>query len=272
MATYSLARIVFSAIIIYLGLYFVLIMFIDKIIFLPNIPSRKIEVTPDKIGLKYKDVTIECDDGVKLNGWFFKGSSEITILFFHGNAGNISHRLGFAQRFHDMGYNSLLFDYRGYGLSTGTPSEKGIYKDSLAAWKFLSELKEVNKDKIILYGHSLGGAAAAEVALHHKTKLLVLEATFASIRSIGSRIFPYSLYSPFIPEKLNTISKLKNVKAEMILISHDENDKVIPYAESEKLHKACPENSSFFKLKEVGHNSVFENNEYFDYLDKLIKN
>lgn len=111
----------------------------SNIIYLPDLPGRQLDATPQDIGLEYEDVSLETSDGVRVHGWFVPGSSKRTLLYFHSNAGKISHRLHSIRQFHNLGLSVFIVDYRGYGQSEGSPSEEGLYRDAEAAWRYLVE-------------------------------------------------------------------------------------------------------------------------------------
>ena len=128
-------------------------------------PTRNISRTPESIGLKFEDVFFETDGHIKLNGWYIPcEEATSTLLFCHGNAGNISDRLDSIDIFHDLGLNVLIFDYRGYGKSKGVSTEKGTYLDAMAAYNWLISKKNLDKDKIVIFGRSLGGSIAIDLA------------------------------------------------------------------------------------------------------------
>src|SRR5260221_103966 len=135
-------------------------------------PSHEIEQTPDKLGLKYEDITLTTSDSVRINGWFLPGENlaegghvpKLTVLFFHGNAGNISHRLEKIGIFRDLGVDTFIIDYRGYGRSEGQPNEEGTYHDAQAAYEYLTQQRKLAPRSIVLYGESLGTAIAADLA------------------------------------------------------------------------------------------------------------
>ena len=128
-------------------------------------PEKVLDSDPSILGLAYEDVLFTASDGVRLHGWYVPGSRDVTFLWFHGNAGNISHRLGNIKEMHDeLAVNIFIFDYRGYGQSRGTPSEQGTYLDAKAALDYLRARDDVSIDKIVYYGRSLGGAMAVELA------------------------------------------------------------------------------------------------------------
>jgi len=161
----------------YGGLALVLYFFQARLVFYPE-TGREIIATPDQTGLPYEDIRLFTSDGLSLHGWYVPVSPihaqpRGTVLFLHGNAGNISHRIDSLQMFHRLGYSALIFDYRGYGNSGGTPSEQGTYRDAEAAWRYLTEQRRIPSCRIVLFGESLGGAVGAWLAATSRDTLLV---------------------------------------------------------------------------------------------------
>ena len=155
-------------------------------------PQRGIIATPGQIGLSYDAVTFEAADGVRLSGWFVPAEAPRgVILFCHGNAGNISHRLESIRVFHRLGLSTFIFDYRGYGQSEGRPTEQGTYLDAEAAWRYLVQERRVAPTEIIVFGRSLGGAIAAWLAQDHTPRALIVESTFTSVRDMASHLYPF---------------------------------------------------------------------------------
>src|SRR3989338_4815908 len=141
-------------------------------------PTREMPVAPDFVGLEFEDIYFKTQDKVTLNGWFVKNRpASSVVLYLHGNAGNISHRLEKILMFHELGLNVFIIDYRGYGKSQGKPTEDGLYQDALAAYEYLKTRKDVNTDKIIAYGDSLGAVAAIDLATKRKLSCLVVDSS-----------------------------------------------------------------------------------------------
>ncbi|MDQ3186360.1 MAG: alpha/beta hydrolase [Pseudomonadota bacterium] len=213
-------------------------------------------VTPDYVGLAYEPVKISTTDGETLHGWFVPApAANGTVLFFHGNAGNISHRMEYLTMFHRLGYNTFIFDYRGYGQSSGSPSESGTYLDAQSAWRYLTEAKSIPPARIVLFGESLGGAVAAWLAMKEKVGMLVLASVFTSIPDMATKIYP------FLPVRLlsrfdyNTIEYLQSVTCP-VFIAHSPQDEIVPFAHGRALYQAAPEPKRFLELQ-GGHNSGF---------------
>lgn len=243
----------------YVTLYLVLIFNLDRIVFLPWIPGRSLVADPSALGIPFAEVAIPSAGGVTLHGWHAPaGTGEATILLLHGNAGNVSHRLHALEGWRKRGFGVLLVDYRGFGRSTGTPDEPGAYADARAMWAHLTGPLRVPENRIAIVGHSLGGAIAADLALDAPAPILVLASTFSSMRSLGSRIFPYFLYAPFIPDRFDSFAKIPRGKAKRILVAHDTADPVIPYAEGARLATADPARTAFLTYEGSGHDEAFE--------------
>jgi fermentation-respiration switch protein FrsA (DUF1100 family) len=212
--------------------------------------------TPDYVGLAYEPVEISTTDGENLHGWFVPApSANGTVLFFHGNAGNISHRMEYLLMFHRLGYNTFIFDYRGYGHSTGSPSESGTYLDAQAAWRYLADARSIPPPRIVLFGESLGGSVAAWLAINEKPGALVLASAFTSVPDMAAKIYP------FLPVRLlsrfdyNTLEYLQSVNCP-VFIAHSPQDEIVPFAHGRTLYEAASEPKRFLELQ-GGHNSGF---------------
>lgn len=229
----------------YGGLTLLLFLLQTRLIYLPE---RSIEAKPSDIGLLYEDVELESSDGLTITGWFVPAAAaDGTLLFFHGNAGNISHRLESIAMFHRLGFNVLIIDYRGYGQSEGVPSEQGTYRDAEAAWRYLVEERNIPAEEIIIFGRSLGGGVAAWLAQQHPPKLLILESTFTSVPDVAVRHYPYLPVHLLARVRYNTLQRLPSLTCP-ILIAHSPADDVIPYRHSQRLFAAANEPKRFFEL------------------------
>ena len=246
----------FGAAGIYLILGLLLFVFQSSLIYFPNTPSREIFATPKSIGLGYETVTIETDDGISLDGWFIPAKdARGVLLFFHGNAGNMSHRLESLKIFNSLRLSTLIFDYRGYGRSGGKPSEQGTYRDAVAAWRYLTERRQIAKESIVFFGRSLGGAVAAHLAGRYCPGALILESVFTSVPDLASQlypIFPVQWLSRFHYE---TKSALKSVSCPVLVI-HSRHDEIIPFRHGRALFDAANAPKQFLELR-GGHNDGF---------------
>ena len=174
------------------GLLVVVVYFMQgRMLYLADVPDRALVMTPTDVGMDYQDVSIETTDGVTLHGWFIAGRSTQVLLFFHGNAGNISHRLNSIAQLQDLGLSVLIIDYRGYGQSEGRTTENGLYRDADAAWRYLIESRGVVASDIVIFGRSLGASVAAQLARQHQPLALILESSFTSVPDIAQDIYPW---------------------------------------------------------------------------------
>jgi fermentation-respiration switch protein FrsA (DUF1100 family) len=228
----------------------------DGMLYLPDLPSRQLEATPNDIGLDFRDVWIETEDGETLHGWYVPADdARATVLFFHGNAGNISHRLTSLSQMHSLGLNVLIFDYRGYGKSSGKPSEEGLYRDATAAWHYLSEQLGATTEATLLFGRSLGAGVATRLALEIKPAGVVIESAFTSVPDMAADLYP------LLPARLLSRNHFDNLKripdiSSALLVMHSKNDEIIPYHHGEKLYAAASGSKQYFQLQ-GGHNDGF---------------
>lgn len=239
----------------YAGLAVVLYFFQSSMVYYPEI-GREIVATPRQAGLDYEEVRLLAADGVPLHGWFVPSAqSRGTVLFLHGNAGNISHRLDFLQMFHRLGYNTLIIDYRGYGSSAGKPSEQGTYLDAEAAWRHLTETRKISPDTIALFGESLGGAVAAWLAARHEPAALVIASGFTSVPDLAAKFYPYLPVRLLSRFSYNTQEYLQSIAAP-VFIAHSLDDEIIPYRHGRALYDAAKPPKQFLELS-GGHNEGF---------------
>ncbi len=219
-------------------------------------PVRVLSTDPGSIGLNFESVSFETADGVKLSGWFIPGeNAKGVILFCHGNAGNISHRLESIQIFHRLGLDIFIFDYRGYGQSEGKPTEPGTYQDAEAAWRYLTEERQVNPSKIIVFGRSLGGAVASWLAQRHTPGALILESAFTSLPDIAATVYPYLPVRLLLRSKYNTAEYLGRINCP-VLIVHSRNDEIMPFSHGQRLFEMAKEPRKFLEITGT-HNEGF---------------
>lgn len=218
-------------------------------------PLKKIEATPGEINLDYEDVVVTAKDGIKIYGWFVPANKpRATILFCHGNGGNISHRMEKISMFNFLNLNVLIFDYRGYGRSTGHPLERGLYLDAEAVYDYLVKRKHISAGEIIAYGESLGGAVAIDLAWKNELGGIIIEEGFTSLRDMGKKIFPFIPTSIYKSE-FDSLRKIKDIRSP-ILIFHSVDDEIVPFELGRKLFDEAPEPKEFVQLQ-GGHNHAF---------------
>jgi len=216
-------------------------------------PRHEVTYTPDELGLDFEDVTFEAEDGVRLNGWFVPSQgAEFTVLFCHGNGGNIMHRLDSINIFYNLQINCFIFDYRGYGNSEGKLSEEGTYRDVEAAYRWLTEEKGQLPENIILFGKSLGGSIAAYLAGRVEVASLVLESAFTSYVDIGKEFYPYMPVRLFARFNYDTLSYIKKVHRPVMII-HSKNDEMVSFKFGRELYQAANDPSKFVEI--FGHHN-----------------
>ena len=226
-----------------------------RLVYFPQV-ERELTATPRAAGLDYEDVTLTTADNVKLHGWWVPSrNARGTILLMHGNAGNISHRLGYLTMFNRLGYSVLLFDYRGYGKSGGHPDEEGTYRDAEAAWLHLTATRNVAPRDIVMVAESLGGGVATWLARKYPPRALVLASTFRSVPDLGAQIYPWLPVRLLARITYDNLARIAKVDAP-VLIAHSREDDVIPFAHGEALFAAAREPKQMLVLA-GGHNDGF---------------
>ena len=245
--------------------------------FMVYFPERTLFTTPSEVGLEYRDVYLTTADGIRIHAWHVPGESETTLLWFHGNAGNISNRVDNIAVLHRLtGLGVLIVDYRGYGLSEGSPSENGLYLDAEAAYQYLtSEAGLDPQQNIVLFGRSLGVGVAAEMATRHAVRCVILESGFTSVIGMAKAIRPdwlvYALM-PFIGARYDTLSKMSDIESPVMIV-HGERDEIVPYYMAEELFEAAREPKRFHAVRGAMHNDVYEHGgaAYFQALREFIE-
>jgi uncharacterized protein len=224
-----------------------------------------------------EDVWFNSADGTRLHGWFFQSEAKpatATLIYFHGNGGNISNVDWVGQRFAKQGFDVLLFDYRGYGASAGDPgAESGLYADGDAALAFVVNNKGARAERIVLYGQSLGTTVATDVAARNNVGAVVLESGFSSASSVAETALPWlPRWLHFLGRnRFDSARKLARVKAP-VLITHGDPDPVIPTSEARLLFAAANEPKKLLTFAGAGHN-VFgsQGEQYFDQVVQFIR-
>lgn len=227
-------------------------------------PMSQVERTPADLGIPFDDVYFESGDGYTLNGWFIpapagddasdKGNSDIVLFWFHGNAGNMGHRVDDLALFHHLlGVNVFIFDYRGYGKSQGKPSERGVYQDARAAFAYLMGRKDVAPDRIVYYGRSLGAAVAVELALHRQPQGMVLYSPFTSLADMGAALYTFSPVRLLAGNRLNSLARINQYHGPLLVI-HGEADEIIPIEQGRTLFEAAGGPKSFYQVPGAYHN------------------
>ena len=230
-------------------------LFQSHLVFFPG-TGREAVVTPRSYGLRFEPVQIRTADNETLDAWWVPAeAARGAVLFFHGNAGNISHRIDYLQMFHRLRYSTLIVDYRGYGKSTGTPSEAGTYRDAEAAWEYLRHARLALPQDVVIAGESLGAAVATWLAARVRPRAVLLFSTFTSATDLGAEVYW------FLPVRLisrigyDNLANLKRIRAP-VFIAHSRDDDIVPYAHGSKLFDAASEPKAFLEMR-GGHNDGF---------------
>ena len=225
-------------------------------------PVAELLYTPNDVNLEYEDVRIQTSDGLALQGWFISGKAEtgsnVTWLWFHGNGGNIGHRIGeLALAHHRTQANIFIFDYRGYGGSEGAPSETGTYLDSRAVMEYLSSRSDVDSGRIVYLGHSLGAAVAVELALTQPPMAMVLVSPFASVHDMANLTLPFLPIGWLVRNHYDSISRIQQLDVP-VLVLHGDQDETVPINQGRKLYRAANQPKRFQVLEGAAHNNTFE--------------
>jgi fermentation-respiration switch protein FrsA (DUF1100 family) len=239
----------------YVGFAGLLFLFQERLAYYPEI-GREMHSSPREHGMDYQALTLNTADEERLDAWFVPApQAQGVVLFLHGNAGNLSQRLDSIAMFHRLGYAVLIFDYRGYGRSSGKPSEAGLHLDAETAWAYLTEVRGIAPDDIVLFGESLGGALAAHLAARQRPGALVLASAFTSVPDLAADLYPWLPARWLARLRYDTRAALARVDCP-VLVAHSPDDEIIPYHHGQELYAAASEPKMFLALA-GGHNDGF---------------
>ena len=220
-------------------------------------PDSVVVTTPERLGLAHEEVRIPTSDGGMVHGYFVypAGTPRAYLLFSHGNAGNITGRLFVADELVQRGMAVLLYDYRGYGQSPGTPSEAGLYADAEAAYAWLVA-RAGTADRVVLYGRSLGGGVSWEMAVRHpEAGGIITDATFTSVPDMAGRLVPLPFIGKLVRTRMDNRSHVAEVALPKLLM-HGTEDELIPFDMGEELHERAAPPVEFVPIPHAGHNDT----------------
>jgi len=246
--------------------------------FLAFFPTREITNTPDDLGMHFEDVYFPAADGTQLHGWFIPGRGDDTIVWFHGNAGNISNRVyNIMLLYQHVGANLFIFDYRGYGRSEGKPSEKGMYSDGEGVLEYLRSRDDIDHDRLVLFGRSLGGCIVAELAMRHRAKAVIIESSFTSVDDMARYNRPAIAF--FIPSRLlvrsrfDSLSKMGRIHSPVMIV-HGDKDVTVPIHMGRELFEAANEPKRFYEIKGATHDDthMVGGENYYAALREFVEN
>lgn len=245
--------------------------FQSRMLYQPRFPGGSQDVAPSSAGLAYEDVWLQTSDGLRLHGWFIPTyAARGVLLFFHGNAGDITTRLDSVALFHRLGLSVLIVDYRGYGRSEGSPSERGTYRDADSAWRHLTEDRGIDSDKIVIFGRSLGGAVAAQLASRTAPGALIVESAFTSVADVAARHYrylPVGLLTRFRYEAIKYVGQT----SAPVLVIHSRDDEIVPFDMGEQLYQAANEPKVFIWLRGGHNDAAFQSaTDYSEGLQKFL--
>jgi pimeloyl-ACP methyl ester carboxylesterase len=239
---------------LYLGVLLVLLWLENWFLYHPTRAADGWEAPPED--LRIQEATFPSDDGSTIHAWWTEPPgwtpAQGALLFSHGNAGNLSQRGWSVKVYRDQGHAVLIYDYPGYGKSTGKPSEKGIYAAGEAAYRWLTETKQIPDRTITLYGGSLGGAVATHLAARHPARVLVLVAAFTSFPDMAQRQFPIFPARWLVSNQMNNLGKMPSVQCP-VFIAHGTADGLVPFSMAERLYAAAPEPKYLFPIPNGDH-------------------
>lgn len=236
-------------------------------------PARELVATPEQFGLRYEPVSFNAQDGIALSGWYVPAQDErAVLLFFHGNAGNISHRMLSLQVFNRLRLSTLIFDYRGYGHSAGQPDEIGTYRDAEAAWRFLVEKRGVPPSRIIVFGRSLGAAIATYIASRHTPRALIVESAFTSVPDLAARFYPFMPVRWLTRFHYTTKDYLERVSCP-VLVVHSREDDIVPVEHGYALFETAQPPKDFFEINGTHNDALLvTGRRYANGLDRFLVN
>ena len=220
-------------------------------------PQEELVGTPLDWNLPFDEVRFQASDGVNLHGWFVAGERDVTWIWFHGNGGNISHRLENLALFHrDLGVNIFLFDYRGYGSSEGQTSEEGTYRDARGALDYVLTREDVNPDRIIYFGRSLGAAVAVWLATEKQPYGLILESPFASIKDMADIHYGPLPVRLLVRTKYDSLSRISRISSPLLIV-HGDQDELVPVSQAQKLYDVAGDPKGLYLIPGAGHNDTY---------------
>ncbi|WP_088892211.1 alpha/beta hydrolase [Leptolyngbya ohadii] len=251
------------ALLLYGGLCATLYFWQTRLIFFP---PRSLDATPAAVNLAYEPIELPIENAI-VTGWWIPAARDVqnapVLLYFHGNASNIGDLVNRAARFHQMGLSVLLVDYRGYGASTGGfPSEESVYEDAIASWDYLTQKRQIPPERIFLFGQSIGGAVAIDLASRQSQSGrvpggIIVESTFSSLRDMTD-VAGYSRFLPIdllLTQRFDSLAKVRSLKAPILLI-HGTDDRTVPTTMSQRLYEAASQPKQLLLIPGANHNDV----------------
>jgi fermentation-respiration switch protein FrsA (DUF1100 family) len=270
------------------GLVTFVMLFEDRFIYFPSkYPEgfwdvERLQAGRGEASSKIEDVWMRAADGVRLHGWYCTpqptdgedsslAPNVMTLLWFHGNAGNLSHRYPVIEKLLEQRIAVFIIDYRGYGRSEGSPSEEGLYTDARAAWDYLATERKIPPGNIIVFGDSLGGAIAIDLATKVDAAGLIVQSSFTSIKDMAAQVMPF-LPTFILRTKMDSINKIARVRSPKLFI-HSPVDEMVPYRLGRQLYDAASPPKQFYEVKGASHNEmdIIGGRAYFDAIGDFVR-
>jgi len=275
-------RLLITGVVLWATIVITMVIFEESMIFFPDHdPSGfwDVEAISSGTGTAVEECFFTTDDGERLHGWWCRpetpgaaasATAEMVLLWFHGNAGNLSQRAGLMLELARIPAQVFIVDYRGYGRSTGRPNEQGLYRDSRAAWRYLRDDRGVDADRIVILGKSLGGAVAVDLAAEVDPAGLIVESSFTSVPEMAARHYPF-IPRWLVRTKMDSLSKIGRVSSPVLVI-HSPADEVVPFAHGARLFQAASGDKQFFEVTGAGHNELWlvGGSDYFNTLREFL--
>lgn len=258
----TLKIISYAVISLYVAVNIALYFFQTRLLFHPSKLSKSFRFT---VPTGTTELFLKTTDGETINALYYAGQRDETILYLHGNAGDLSGWKFVVDTFAAAGYSILMIDYRGYGKSTGEISEQGIYEDAATAYRFLTTDKQLAPGSVIVYGRSLGTGPAVELASTKHVRALVLESPFTSMKKLANEKLPLFFPSLYMRYHFDNITKISKIKVPVVLV-HGTADELIPASHSERIYAAVPTRKKMILVHGAGHNDLGEFAEHQQFI------
>jgi len=260
---------IFLSLISYLLILLFMYIFQRSFMYHPNVKNTD----PTTVQFKYQEVYIDSEKDIKLKSWYsYSSPNKKTVLFFHGNAGELSARIYKLNKFHDLDLNFLIISWRGFSGNKGKPTEQGLYKDAQSAVDWLEE-RGVSKKDIILYGESLGTGIAVELATKHQYSGIILESPYTSMIDMGKRFYPFLPIRILQKDKYNSLKKLHIIKSP-ILVLHGKSDTLVPFSMGKKIYDSANEPKYYYFPDFDNHMMTYDENMMkilFNFVNEISK-
>ena len=259
-------RIARTLLLAYVGIVAFLYFFQRRLQYQPDVTAPLVPTSYVRRGLE--EVRLTASDGVELHAWFWPADGPGTIVLFHGNAGHRGHRLQWMGSLQQLGWSVFLLDYRGYGGSAGSPTEQGLHRDGEATWAWL---EENTKGKVVLFGVSLGGGVATELAHHHLPDGLILQSTFTSTADVARTIYPFLPVGWLMKDRYESVRRIPTIRCPLLAI-HGDQDEIVPYRLGRQLFEAAGEPKEWHTVEGAGHNDLLNvaGAEYWKTIEQFL--